>query len=114
MNIFAFFESDYNFSAMLAKICDIESDSLIFMDKVNSLQKYPNKESAIIIIDIDDYKNSLDELINGLRKNGSYPVYGLISKMDIEIQKYATKIGFDIVMTKSNFLHNIKTIKKKN
>ena len=51
MNIFAFFESDYNFSAMLAKICDIESDNLIFMDEVKSLQKYPNKESAIIIID---------------------------------------------------------------
>ena len=114
MNIIAFFKSDYNFSAMLAKICNIESDNLFFMDKANSLKGYAEQESTIIIIDIDDYKNSLDQLIEDLRKNGSYPIYGLITKMDIKIQKYAIKIGFDIVMTKANFLHNIKTLKKKN
>ena len=53
MNIIAFFKSDYNFSAMLAKICNIESDNLFFMDKANSLKGYAEQESTIIIIDID-------------------------------------------------------------
>ena len=111
MNIISFFESDYNFSATLAKVCDVESDSLFFINKTDSLKGYSNRE-AIIIIDLGDYKNSLDQMIKGIRDYGSFPVYGLISKMDIKTQKYATEIGFDMIMTKTNFLHNIKTIKK--
>ena len=111
MNIISFFESDYNFSATLAKVCDVESDNLFFINKTDSLKGYSNRE-AIIIIDLGDYKNSLAQMIKGIRDYGSFPVYGLISKMDIKTQKYATEIGFDMIMTKTNFLHNIKTIKK--
>ena len=51
-------------------------------------------------------------MIEKIRNSGSFVVYGLISKMDIKLQKQAIELGFDMVMTKSNFLHNFKTIQK--
>ena len=113
MKIIAFFDSDYNFSARLAKICDIDSNELIFLNGFNHLVQYKDKKSnTLIIIDIDDYKDSLDDAINDIKAHVDFPIYGLIDKMNIKIHKHATKIGFDIIMTKSMFLYNIRTIKK--
>ena len=113
MTIISFFESDYNFSAKLAKVCDSQSNKLFFLSGSEFLEDYLDKNNnSIIIIDIDDYENSLNDLIKGIRKYVDFPIYGLKTKMNIKMQKYATEIGFDIVITKSNFLHNIKTIKK--
>ena len=112
MNIISFFESDYNFSATLAKVCDINSDNLYFENTLDSLKDYSNQTDNVIIIDLSDHKKSLEAMIQNIRSSGSFTVYGLISKMDIKLQKHATEIGFDMIMTKSNFLHNLKTIKK--
>ena len=112
MKIISFFNSDYNFSATLAKICDLESNELTFISDVNSLKTYNFSKHDIVIIDVDDYKDSIDNIALLIKAYGNYPIYGLIDKMDIKIQKKAIDIGFDIIMTKSTFLINIKTIKK--
>ena len=112
MKIISFFNSDYNFSATLAKICDLESNELTFISDVNSLKTYNISKHDIVIIDFDDYKDSIDNIALLIKAYGNYPIYGLIDKMDIKIQKKAIDIGFDIIMTKSTFLINIKTIKK--
>ena len=112
MNIISFFQSDYNFSATLAKVCDVSADRLFFENKLDSLKKYSNQNHKVIIIDLSDYRDSLEMMIEKIRNSGSFIVYGLISKMDIKLQKQAIELGFDMVMTKSNFLHNFKTIQK--
>tara|TARA_B100001123_G_C14986047_1_gene897644 strand:- start:165 stop:536 length:372 start_codon:yes stop_codon:yes gene_type:complete len=112
MNIISFFQSDYNFSATLAKVCDVSADSLFFENKLDSLKKYSNQNHKVIIIDLSDYRDSLEMMIQKIRNSDSFIVYGLISKMDIKLQKQAIELGFDMVMTKSNFLHNFKTIQK--
>ena len=112
MKIISFFNSDYNFSAKLARICDIELNELLFENDPKNIEKYKTSGPGFIIIDIDDYRECLKETVENIKNYIDYPIYGLISKMDRKIQKNAIEIGFDIIMTKSNFLYNIKTIKK--
>ena len=112
MKIISFFDSDYNFSATLARICDIESDELLFISDIKSLGKDSFNQEGIVIIDIDDYRESIDEIALSVKSKITYPIYGLINKMDIAIQKKSLTIGFDAIMTKSTFINNIKTIKK--
>ena len=112
MKIISFFNSDYNFSATLAKICNLESDELLFVTNIESLGKDNFRDEGIVIIDIDDYRESIDEIALSIKSKITYPIYGLVNKMDIEIQKRAITIGFDAIMTKSTFVNNIKTIKK--
>ena len=111
MRIILFSESDYNFSAKLAKICNLESDELLFFDNFNSLQSFKNQNNILLIIDFNDYKNKLDLIINLIKSISSFPVCVLVDKMDPKIQKEITKMGFDIIMSKAMFLMNIKTIK---
>ena len=111
MRIILFSESDYNFSAKLAKICNLESDELLFFDNFNSLQSFKNQKNILLIIDFNDYKNKLDLIINLIKSISSFPVCVLVDKMDPKIQKEITKMGFDIIMSKAMFLMNIKTIK---
>ena len=112
MIFISFFDSDYNFSATLARICDIESDKLFFISDVKSLSKHNFSEESIIIIDIDDYKNSISKIALSIKNYTNCPIYGLINTIDIKIQKKATEFGFDIIMSKSTFLISLKTIKK--
>ena len=110
MKIIVFSESDYNFSAKLAKICDLESDELLFLNKFDSLDSFNNK-NTLLIIDFNDYKNHLDSIIDLIKSKTNFPVCLLVDKINSKFQKKATSIGFDIVMSKSIFLMNIKTIK---
>ncbi len=110
MKIIVFSESDYNFSAKLAKICDLESDELLFLNKFDSLDSFDNK-NTLLIVDFNDYKNHLDLIINLIKSRTNFPVCLLADKIDSKFQKKSTSIGFDIVMAKSIFLMNIKTIK---
>ena len=110
MKIIVFSESDYNFSAKLAKICDLESDELLFLNKFDSLDSFNNK-NTLLIVDFNDYKNHLDSIIDLIKSKTNFPVCLLTDKINFKFQKKATSIGFDIVMSKSIFLMNIKTIK---
>ena len=111
MKIILFSESDYNFSAKLATICDLESDKLFFLNDFNSLCKFKDKDNLLLIIDFDDYSKNLELVINSIKKIGNFSTCILINKIDSKIHKKFTSIGFDIVMSKKMFLMNIKTIK---
>ena len=111
MKFLVFSDSDYNFSAKLATICDLESDKLFFLNDFNSLYKFKDKDNLLLIIDFDDYSKNLELVINSIKKIGNFSTCILINKIDSKIHKKATSIGFDIVMSKKMFLMNIKTIK---
>ena len=111
MKFLVFSDSDYNFSAKLATICDLESDKLFFLNDFNSLCKFKDKDNVLLIIDFDDYSENLESVINSIKKIGNFSTCILINKIDSKIHKKATSIGFDIVMSKKIFLMNIKTIK---
>ena len=111
MKIIVFSESDYNFSAKFSKLCDLDSDHLIFLNKFDSLKKFKNKKNILLIIDFNDYYDRLDFVINSIKDIDNFPCCILIDKMESKIQKQATDLGFDIVMTKQLFLMNFKIIK---
>ena len=111
MKIILFSESDYNFSAKLAKICNFESDELFFFDNFDFLKSFKNQNNILLIIDFNDYQNDLNLIINLIKSIANFPVCVLVDKMESKIQKKITTMGFDIVMSKTIFLMNIKTIK---
>ncbi len=111
MKIIVFSKSDYTFSAKLSKICDLYSDELVFFDKFESLKEIESKTDALVIIDYNDYNDSLKDAIILIKNRSQYSSCILIDKMESKIQKKVTDIGFDIIMTKQLFLMNIKTIK---
>ena len=111
MKFLVFSDSDYNFSAKLATICDLGSDKLFFLNDFNSLYKFKDKDNLLLIIDFDDYSKNLELVINSIKKIGNFSTCILINKIDSKFHKKATSIGFDIVMSKKMFLMNIKTIK---
>ena len=112
MKIVSFFESDYNFSAKLSKICDLESDELFFLDKFDLLNQFKGSQNVLLIIDFNDYKENLELVIDSIKNIGNFTVCILIDTMNSKVQKQATKIGFDIIMSKAIFLMNIKAIKQ--
>tara|TARA_B100000953_G_C17994358_1_gene413073 strand:- start:792 stop:1160 length:369 start_codon:yes stop_codon:yes gene_type:complete len=111
MKVVFFSDSDYNFSAKLAKICDLQSEELFFLNDFYSLSNIKDKKDILVAIDFNDYKNDLDSSINLIKSIAKFPTCLLLDKMESKIQKRATSIGFDIVMTKTTFLMNFKTIK---
>ena len=111
MKVVFFSDSDYNFSAKLAKICDLQSEELFFLNDFYSLSNIKDKKDILVAIDFNDYKNDLDSSINLIKSIAKFPTCLLLDKMESKIQKRATSIGFDIVMTKTTFLINFKTIK---
>ena len=111
MKFLVFSDSDYNFSAKLATICDLDSDKLFFLNDFNSLCKFKDKDNLLLIIDFDDYSKNLELVINSIKKAGNFSTCILINKINSKIHKKVTSIGFDIVMSKKMFLMNIKTIK---
>jgi len=111
MKIILFSDSDYNFSAKLAKICDLESYDLLFLNHFSSLDSFKNKSNILLIIDFNDYNKNLDSIINSIKSTANFPTCVLVDKMQSKIQKKLTSMGFDIIMSKSMFLMNIKTIK---
>ena len=110
MKIIFFSESDYNFSAKLAKVCDFQSYELIFLNNFDYLDSIKDKNNVLLIIDFNDYKNDLDLIITSIKNKVHFPICLLVDKIESKIQKEINKIGFDIIMTKSTFLMNIKTI----
>ena len=111
MKVVFFSDSDYNFSAKLAKICDLQSEELFFLNDFYSLSNIKDKKDILVAIDFNDYKNDLDSSINLIKSIAKFTTCLLVDKMESKIQKRATSIGFDIVMTKTTFLMNFKTIK---
>ena len=111
MKVVFFSDSDYNFTAKLVKICDLQSEELFFLNDFYSLSNIKDKKDILVAIDFNDYKNDLDLSINLIKSIAKFPTCLLLDKMESKIQKRATSIGFDIVMTKTTFLINFKTIK---
>ena len=111
MKIILFSESDYNFSAKFAKICNLESDELLFFDNFDSLQSFKSQSNILIIIDFNDYQNNLGSIVTLIKSIANFPVCVLVDKMESKLQKNLTRMGFDIIMSKTIFLMNINTIK---
>jgi len=111
MKLFIFSNDDYNFSAKIAKICDLGSDSLDFCDNYKKLNNIKIKDDVLVLVDYDDVNFDLKILI-GIKKIYNFKCCLIMSKIEKSIHKKALEIGCDIVITKSNFLMNYKTIKE--
>ena len=54
MKVVFFSDSDYNFSAKLAKICDLQSEELFFLNDFYSLSNIKDKKDILVAIDFND------------------------------------------------------------
>ena len=102
---------DYNFSAKLSKICNDQSDDLLFCDDFIDLSK-KNISNSLIILDYDDEVENLDK-VKSISKTISNSTFCIIMKnINSDTQKNLTQLGFDLIMSKQSFLINFSTIKK--
>ena len=59
MKILALINLDYNFSAILTKVCDSSDRELVFMDEASEIKLYSNHKDALILLDVDEWGNEL-------------------------------------------------------
>ena len=110
MQFYFLSNSDFEFSAQLVKICDQELDQLIFVDNIESLEIIKFNKSSLLIIDCDDFCSELVNIIDKVNQKTIH-ICGVTKKINKKLYKQAILDGFDIFLTKSNFLFNVKTIK---
>ena len=110
MQFYFLSNSDFEFSAQFAKTCDQELDQLIFVDNIESLKNLKFKNSSLLIIDCDDFYTNFENIIDKVNQKKIH-ICGITKKINKKLYKQALLEGFDIFLTKSNFLFNIKTIK---
>jgi len=110
MQFYFLSNSDFEFSAQLVKICDQELDQLIFVDNIESLEIIKFSKSSLLIIDCDDFCSDLVNIIDKVNQKKIH-ICGVTKKINKKLYKQAILDGFDIFLTKSNFLFNVKTIK---
>jgi hypothetical protein len=110
MQFYFLSNSDFKFSAKFAKTCDQELDQLIFVDSIESLETIKFKNSSLLIIDCDDFYANFENIIGKINQK-KINICGITKKINKKLYKQALLEGFDIFLTKSNFLFNIKTIK---
>ena len=112
MKILALINLDYNFSAMLTKVCDSSNSELVFLDNALEVGAYSNHNNVLIILDVNEWKKQLEDVINECREHSSFPIIGLLDKMDLKLKRKSNSIGLTALLTKSMFIYNIKTIEK--
>ena len=97
----------------IPKICVFASGDLALRAEKVGVDDLFNEDelNVLLIVDFNDYISNLDFVINSIKGVANFSTCLLLDKMDSKIQKKVTSIGFDIVMSKSVFLMNIKTIK---
>ena len=110
MQFYFLSNSDFEFSAQLVKICDQELDQLIFVDNIESLEIIKFNKSSLLIIDCDDFCSDLVNIIDKVNQKKIH-ICGVTKNINKKLYKQAILDGFDIFLTKSNFLFNVKTIK---
>jgi len=110
MQFYFLSNSDFEFSAQLVKICDQELDQLIFVDNIKSLEIIKFNKNSLLIIDCDDFSSDLVNIIDKVNQKKIH-ICGVTKKINKKLYKQAILDGFDIFLTKSNFLFNVKTIK---
>ena len=110
MQFYFLSNSDFEFSAQLVKICDQELDELIFVDNIESLEMIQFNKSSLLIIDCDDFCSELVNIIDKVNQKTIH-ICGVTKKINKKLYKQAILDGFDIFLTKSNFLFNVKSIK---
>ena len=112
MKIILYSKNDFNFTAKLTKICDLNFDTIIFLDKYETLEKYKVHKNLIILIDFLDLNNNFESSIKKIKKISNFTTCLLFDKIESKIHKKATDLGYDIVISKSNYLMNYKIIKE--
>ena len=111
MKVVVISNTDYNFSAKLSKICNDQSDDLLFCDDLIDVSK-KNVSNSLIILDYDDRLEDLDKIKTISQKISNSTFCIIMKNINSDTQKKLTQIGFDLIMSKQSFLINFNTIKK--
>ena len=111
LKIICFFE-DVDLSMNLGPICNNNNYDLIFPDYSNFNQDLNNIAMGVVIIDMEEEKYKMVDLIGSIYKNTYFPIIGYKNKINKKIKNEATDIGYDIVIDKETLKRNLSVICK--
>ena len=101
---------DMNLSFSIASVCNSYEYDLIFPDIMNLSKELCNKNSGVVIIDIENKKYFNDNrchLIDEIKKLIKLPIIGISNE---DSKKNEQRKMVDILLKKEDFLRNIKVI----
>jgi len=107
------YSDDVNFSSALALECNKYGFELTFFEDSNMKEVFDKHESfvSVIIIDLgNNYENKKLKLGEKARINSSYPIFGVVNKVNKNIQNKSKDYGFDLIFTKRMLLKSLKKV----
>ena len=100
-NIYIYSE-DVNFSSALALECNKYGFELTFFENNNMKEIFDKDDTyvSVIIIDLEnDDKNKKLRLGEKARINSKHPIFGVINRVNKNIQHKSKDYGFDLIFT---------------
>ena len=85
MKILALINVDYNFSAILTKVCDSSDRELFFIDQASEIKLYSDHNDALILLDVDEWGNELETVINKELKK--LDTWLIVNRLSLNIKK---------------------------
>ena len=111
-NIYIYSE-DVNFSSALALECNKYGFELTFFENNNMKEIFDKDDTyvSVIIIDLEnDDKNKKLRLGEKARINSKHPIFGVINRVNKNIQHKSKDYGFDLIFTKRMLLKSLKKV----
>jgi len=111
-NLFIFSE-DVNFSSALALECNKYGFELTFFEINNMKEIFNNNKNlvSVVIIDLEnDLENEKLKLGEKSRIISNFPIFGVLDRINKNIQHKSKDYGFDLIFTKRMLLKSLKKV----
>ena len=111
-NLFIFSE-DVNFSSALALECNKYGFELTFFEINNMKEIFNNNKNSVSVVIIDlenDLENEKLKLGEKSRIISNFPIFGVLDRINKNIQHKSKDYGFDLIFTKRMLLKSLKKV----
>ena len=102
--------NDSKFSINLANECHKYGFNLSFIEDHSKIDtEITDGVIAVMIIDLNNENNGF-ELCKKIREKFGIPIFGVMNKLNLKMQKRAKENGFDLIFTKKMLLNSIREV----
>ena len=109
LKIICFFD-DVDLSMDVIRICNSRNYDLIFPDYKNFKKEINDISIGVVIMDMEDSKYHVVNLVDSIYKNTYFPIIGYKDKINKKIKEEANEVGYDIVIDKETLKRNLDVI----
>ena len=109
LKIICFFD-DVDLSMDVIRICNSRNYDLIFPDYKNFKKEINDISIGVVIMDMEDSKYHVFNLVDSIYKNTYFPIIGYKDKINKKIKEEANEVGYDIVIDKETLKRNLDVI----